>query len=142
MKSLAGVAWPLGLLLAVVLAIIAAGSWFSADAIPDEDAILERIRPLAELEVEPLPPAAAGGLRTGKDLAQELCQSCHGKGLGGAPKIGDRKALAPRVDQGLEHLVQSVVAGKCGFASSGRSVADRLELPRAIAYMIWPRMRL
>lgn len=132
----------LGLLLALLVAILAPQFRISTDSIPDEDAIAERIRPLADLELEPLSTITVRGQRTGKAVVQELCQSCHGKGLGGAPKIGDRKAWTPRIDQGLEALVQSVKDGKCSMPSKGNSDADEMELARAVVYLIWPRMRL
>lgn len=131
-----------GLLLALLVAILAPQFWIRHDSIPDEDAIAERIRPPADLELALPAATAVKGMRTGAALVQEFCQSCHGKGLGGAPKIGDRKAWAPRRDQDLKVLVQSVKAGRCSMPPRGGSDADEMELGRAIVFMIWPRMRL
>lgn len=132
----------LGLLLALLVAILTSLAWQRNDSIPDEDVSAERIRPTADLELAPPTGTAIRGKRTGAALVQEFCQSCHRKGLGGAPKIGDRKAWAPRLGQGLDALVQSAIAGKGSMPARGGSDADDMELARAIVYMIWPRMRL
>lgn len=131
-----------GLLLALLVAILAPQFWIRHDSIPDEEAIAERIRPLADLELAPPAATAVRGKRTGAALVQEFCLPCHGKGLGGAPKIGARKDWTPRLDQGLDALVHSVLANKCGMPPRGSSDAEEMELARAIVYMIWPRMRL
>lgn len=133
----------LGLILSILGAILTSFFWLRQDQIRDDDAITERIRPVAELELAPSAIAAAEvGKRTGVFLVYQSCRSCHSTGEGGAPKIGDRKAWAPRINQGLSALVQSVVSGKCGGLPRGGSDADDIELARAVVYLIWPRMRL
>lgn len=133
----------LGVLLAVLGAILASSFWFHQAPIRNDDAITERIRPVADLELAPPATASAEvGKRTGVFLVYQSCRSCHSSGEGGAPKIGDSKAWAPRVNQGLEALVQAAVSGKCGAPPRGGSDADDMELARAVVYMIWPRMRL
>ncbi|MEK7736492.1 MAG: c-type cytochrome [Pseudomonadota bacterium] len=132
----------IGLLLAMFAAFLASLPWTGSDSNPDEDAILMRIRPLADIALEPLPASKFSGQQTGKSMFQEFCQSCHGKGLGGAPGSGDRKAWTPRMDQGLDALVQSVTAGKCNMPPGSGPAADQMALARAVVYMIWPSMRL
>lgn len=132
----------LGLLLALLVAILAASVRLGSDFVQDEDALAERIHPLADLEIAPPAGHAIRGKRTGAAVVQEYCQSCHRKGQGGAPQIGDRKAWAPRLGKGLEALVQSAKSGKSGMPPRGGSDADDMELARAIVFMIWPRMRL
>ncbi len=39
---------------------------------------------------------AQGKERTGKEVVESLCISCHGTGAKGAPKIGDKQAWAKR----------------------------------------------
>ena len=46
-------------------------------------------------------PAAAAALPTdGKSVFDTACSACHGTGIAGAPKIGDKAAWAPRIAQG------------------------------------------
>jgi len=37
--------------------------------------------------------------------------ACHGTGAGGAPKMGDKAAWAPRIKQGADTLHKHAIAG-------------------------------
>jgi cytochrome c5 len=39
------------------------------------------------------------------------CQMCHGTGLGGAPKLGDKAAWAPRIAKGIPTLEDHALHG-------------------------------
>lgn len=132
----------LGLLAALIIAMLAAHFSAHREVIPDENSTAERIQPVADLEIAPPPDSTTErGKRAGAFVVHESCRSCHDIGQDGAPKIGDRHAWAPRMNQGLDALVHSVAAGKCGVPRGG-SDADDMELARAVVRMIWPRMRL
>lgn len=131
-----------GLPLALLVAVLAYHFWIRHDSTTGDGSSAERIQPIAGVELAPPPNAATQkGKRAGLLVAHQSCRSCHSSGEGGAPKIGDRKDWAPRINQGLGVLVQSVASGKCGIPKGG-SDADEMELARAVVYMIWPRMRL
>ena len=49
------------------------------------------------------------------------CISCHGPGLGGAPKIGDAKAWHKRAEQGLTSLTQNALNRIRGMPAHGGS---------------------
>lgn len=63
--------------------------------------------------------AAAAEPATGARLSQAAvretylrsCHSCHGSGVGGAPRSGDTKAWAPRLAKGMDTLVANAVNG-------------------------------
>jgi cytochrome c5 len=57
---------------------------------------------------------AYGGTTDGKTIFGNLCHSCHETGAGGAPKISDKAAWAPRVAQGLDTLVKHAIEGFTG----------------------------
>jgi cytochrome c5 len=57
---------------------------------------------------------AYGGTTDGKTIFGELCHSCHETGAGGAPKISDKGAWAPRVAEGLDTLVKHAIEGYTG----------------------------
>lgn len=141
-SSLAVLCFALGLILALFVFALVSSSWLTESATLEDDESTLRIQPVAEVALAPQATTLVKGKRSGKALVLESCQSCHGRSLGDAPRIGDRKAWAPRLEQGLEGLVQAVVVGKCQLQRQGGIEASEMELARAVVYMIWPRMRL
>jgi cytochrome c5 len=78
-------------------------------------------------------PLAAGG---GEALYKQACFACHASGVAGAPKFGDKAAWAPRIQQGVATLVQSVVKGKGAMPPKGGTAASEAELKAAVEYMV------
>jgi cytochrome c5 len=75
--------------------------------------------------------------RTGKEVVDSACFACHGKGWEGAPKIGDKKAWAPRASQGLSSLTRSAIEGIRKMPPHGATLTvSDLEISRAITYMV------
>ena len=75
--------------------------------------------------------------RTGKQVVDSLCISCHGTGAGGAPKIGDQKAWAERESQGLTGLTKHALAGIRQMPPHGGNPGlSDAEIERAITYMV------
>ncbi|MFM1886142.1 MAG: hypothetical protein RL026_1299 [Pseudomonadota bacterium] len=68
------------------------------------------------LAIQPLAGVAAGGAvsalpTTGEEAYNVACVACHGAGIGGAPKAGDKAAWAPRVAQGKDTLYSHAING-------------------------------
>ena len=59
---------------------------------------------------------AYGGSTDGKTIYGNLCHSCHDTGAGGAPKVSDKAAWAPRLAQGLDTLIKHATEGFTGTA--------------------------
>ena len=79
----------------------------------------------------------AAAQRSGKDVVESTCVSCHGSGAKGAPKIGDRRAWRTRSAQGLSSLTQSALKGIRNMPPHGGNPGlSDLELARGIAYMV------
>ena len=77
--------------------------------------------------------------RTGEQIVQERCASCHQTGAGGAPRMGDRAAWVPRLNQGLDVVVRSAIKGHGGMpARGGQADLTDAELRSAIVYMMNP----
>lgn len=74
---------------------------------------------------------------TGEKLVGSHCISCHGKGLNGAPKIDNFDDWKPRLQKGIEPLVQSAVNGHNAMPSrAGLGKLSDTDLRNAIIYMV------
>jgi cytochrome c5 len=82
--------------------------------------------------------AAASG--AGKALFDSACVACHGAGIAGAPKFGDKAAWAPRVAQGANALYEHAIKGFQGKAGvmppKGGSSAPDADVKSAVDYML------
>jgi len=85
---------------------------------------------------EPISKTALPAERSGEQIVKAQCHKCHETGVGGAPKIGDRAAWAPRLSHGLDALVRSAINGHGAMPARGGMVnLTDTELRHAIVYM-------
>ncbi len=75
--------------------------------------------------------SAAGPLdpTDGKAVFESACTACHGTGVAGAPKLGDKAAWAPRIAQGMAVLEQHAIAGYTGSKGVMPPKGGRTDLP-------------
>ncbi|MBV6418519.1 MAG: hypothetical protein CMLOHMNK_03393 [Steroidobacteraceae bacterium] len=77
----------------------------------------------------------------GAALYDAACHTCHGPGIAGAPKFGDKAAWAPRIAQGTATLYKHAIEGFTGQhgvmpAKGGRmDVSDDL-VKQGVDYMV------
>jgi cytochrome c5 len=87
-------------------------------------------------------PAAAPATANaaGKTLYSSACVACHGAGVAGAPKFGDKVAWAPRIAQGSNVLYEHALKGFQGKAGvmppKGGSSAPDADVKSAVDYMV------
>jgi cytochrome c5 len=85
-------------------------------------------------------PAVAGNTEAGKTLFNATCAACHGAGIAGAPKFGDKAAWAPRIAQGNSTLYDHAIKGFQGKAGmmppKGGSPAPDADVKAAVDYMV------
>ncbi len=88
----------------------------------------------------PAPAAApAGGgsnAAAGEALYKQTCVACHGAGVAGAPKFGDKAAWAPRIQTGMDTLVAAAIKGKGAMPPKGGSTASDADVHAAVEYMV------
>ena len=86
------------------------------------------------------PAAAATTANAGQALYTSTCIACHGAGIAGAPKLGDKAAWAPRIAQGVAVLDDHAIHGFQGKAGmmppKGGSTASDDDVKAAVAYMV------
>jgi len=68
----------------------------------------------------------------GKELFQQVCQTCHGPGLVGAPKAGDKAAWASAIAEGKSTLYQHAINGFTGTTGTMPPKGGRTDLPDAL----------
>ncbi|MES2130462.1 MAG: c-type cytochrome [Pseudomonadota bacterium] len=126
---------------AVVYMANKAGAKFKEPEAPAAAAAPAASAPAAAAPAASAPAAAPAKLAAdaGKNLYTATCQACHGAGIAGAPKFGDKAAWAARVKGGpalYEHAIKGF-QGKAGMMPpKGGSSASDDEVKAAVDYMV------
>jgi cytochrome c5 len=101
-----------------------------------QEAVAGQVNPaLTAATAAPSAPAAAVP-KTGEAAFQQVCSSCHGLGLNGAPKAGDKAAWAPRIAQGLPVLYQHAEHGYKAMPPRGGTNWPDATIQAAVNYMV------
>lgn len=108
--------------------------------------INKMIKPVGEVATkasEASAPAATGGggAIDGKAVFQKTCFACHGMGVAGAPKAGDKAAWAPHVAKGKPTLYNHAIHGFTGKkgvmpAKGGNASLSDTQVKAAVDYML------
>jgi cytochrome c5 len=106
--------------------------------------VSERVAPFARvavagqdnsaLKIEPTTPAGSAGAgpsipKNGDELYEQACKACHGAGIGGAPKAGDKGAWGPRIAKGKDVLYDHALHGFTGSAGVMPAKGGRVDVP-------------
>ncbi len=118
------------------------------------EVVAERVAPVGRVHTEDNPPPkvvndagpalAAAGAATGdvgKQTYDTVCAACHGAGIAGAPKLGDKAAWEPRLAQGMDLLHEHAIKGFQGSAGvmpakGGRTDLSDDAVKAAVEYML------
>lgn len=132
--------------LAIILVIIAINLTSEVSEYKPEEVVLENIKPVGQVyiagesEPEPEPAAAAtaaAGPKSGDEVYNSSCVTCHGTGAAGAPKLGDAAAWAPRIAKGMDTLVSNATNGLNAMPPKGLCMAcSDAELQASVEYMV------
>ncbi len=119
-----------------------------------ERQVEERIQPVARVAIAGqdntalAPPAAAPAVAataaadlTGEQIYNQACVACHGAGVAGAPKLGDKAAWAPRIAQGMDTLHKHALQGfqgKAGYMppKGGRTDLSDQSVMNGVDYIV------
>lgn len=73
----------------------------------------------------------------GAKVYNNTCMNCHGAGVMGAPKLGDKAAWAPRISQGKAALYEHAMNGYKGMpAKGGDDKLSSTDVKAAVDYMV------
>lgn len=101
-----------------------------------EEAIATRLQPVASFALLATTDDANKVLKTGAEVYELTCVTCHGAGVAGAPKVGDKAAWSPLIQTGFDALLKVALEGKGAMpAKGGNSSLDDIEVARAVVYM-------
>ena len=119
------------------------------------DSVLQRVEPVGQEAVAgqdnsalaikaPAGAAASTALavpKDGKSLFEAVCSVCHGAGIAGAPKAGDKAAWGPRIAEGKATLYQHALQGYTGKTGAMPAKGGRTDLPddlikQGVDYMV------
>jgi cytochrome c5 len=103
--------------------------------------VTERVEPFARvavagqdnsaLKIEATTPAGSAAPaqpKNGDELYEQACKACHGAGIGGAPKAGDKAAWGPRVAKGKNVLYDHALHGFTGTAGMMPAKGGRVDV--------------
>ena len=119
-SSFAGV---IGILVAFTATIIGIALYLTGGGIVDQVAldksVQERIAPIGTVVTDPaallkVSTAAPHAPMSGEQVVGSVCSACHGSGVLGAPKIGDKAAWGARLKEA------GSVDGLVGIAAKGK----------------------
>ncbi len=100
---------------------------------PQQQASAPQQQASQEKQAATAKPAAVDG----KQVFNGTCTACHSTGVAGAPKLGDKAAWAPRIQQGVDALVQHALQGKNAMPPKGgnASLSDA-QVRAAVEFMV------
>lgn len=111
---------------------VTSGNKPGAGADTSELATAIRIQRVGKVELQ----AGERKLREGDAAYAAQCAACHASGLVGAPKFGDAAAWAPRIGNGFDALLNSVMKGKGAMGPQAGGNLSDLEIARAMVHMV------
>ncbi|MGG4579204.1 c-type cytochrome [Alcaligenes sp. Me129] len=119
------------MLVSLVTSTMGAGA---GSAALSPEAIAARIQPVAGFKL--VDANAVKELKTGQQVYETTCTACHGAGVAGAPKFGDKGAWGELIKLGQDELVKNAIHGiRAMPAKGGNPSLDDIEVARAVAYM-------
>lgn len=79
--------------------------------------------------------------KNGEELYNTACSTCHGQGIGGAPKFGDKAAWAARISKGSDTLHKHAIEGFQGQTGLMPPKGGRIDLAddlvrQSVDYMV------
>jgi cytochrome c5 len=86
-------------------------------------------------------PTQAGGAADGKKVYESTCVACHGAGIAGAPKFGDKSAWSARIAEGNNTLYAHAIQGFQGKGGvmppkGGNTTLPDADVKAAVDYMV------
>ncbi len=107
-----------------------------ADESLESQSVADNLKPVGKVAIHSASTDDAKKSRSGEEIFNGICGTCHKTGIANAPKLGDKAAWEPRVANGLKGLMETASKGKGAMPARGGdpSITDA-ELKNVIVYM-------
>lgn len=135
-SAVAGLLAPLLAIFLIVQLVLGIQDSHKTDASSEaaQKATVERIKPFAQLAA--IDPNAPRVERSGQEVYDAVCTSCHAAGALGAPKFNSKGDWGPRNAQGYATLIKHATEGIRQMpARGGDPDLSDIEIARAVALM-------
>ena len=104
-------------------------------------AVATAAAPIVAMAIPAATVAGATKVAGGEGVYNGACVACHGAGIAGAPKAGDKAAWSPRIAQGKPTLYEHALLGyqgKAGVmpAKGGNTALADADVKSAVDYMV------
>lgn len=111
-------------LLITVLYTITVGQFASEPDSGPASAVAERLAPIGTVNtdaaaVAAAAPAAEVSADPGEAIYNRVCHTCHAAGVAGAPLLGNKEAWQPRIDLGMDAMLQTAINGRGAMPPRG-----------------------
>lgn len=128
--------WMVGVLIALTIVIFIIANIIGAKPVTtssaDDKTVVARVVSAVANAVIPAAQAADGAA-----TYNTACAACHGAGIAGAPKLGDKAAWAPRIKLGKAAMYNTALKGKGAMpAKGGRMDMSDAAIKAATDYII------
>lgn len=132
----------ISLVTAVSLGLVASAFAYSQSSV--EKDIAERIAPAGSVcmagedcAAAPTVTASSDGPRSGEDIYNTSCTTCHAVGVAGAPRLGEPADWADRIAQGTDTLYANAINGIGGMPAMGLcATCSEDEIKATVDYMV------
>jgi cytochrome c5 len=141
-------------LIVLLTQLVVRSSDYSRDSGMSEEAIAQRLQPVGDLAIgDPGPDVVAAApvekapadptpkaeitADTGEAIYKKTCTVCHGPGIAGAPKSGDRAAWGDRLKKDREDLYANSIKGIGAMPPrGGNPKLSDAQVKAAVDYML------
>ena len=85
--------------------------------------------------------SSTAGASNGMSVYEQNCMACHGEGVAGAPRLGEKDAWKERLPKGIDAMVVLVIEGVQGYSGAmpprgGNPKLSDDQIREAVQYMV------